>query len=108
MTTTNTPTLLVETLGAGEQSRTLTQIFGFNGRKVRVSVKADSYKHQGHARAELWDGNRWHESASLLPMLMASAGKGMPGIVQRALDEYEALIRKDAQEVLRQALLVIE
>jgi hypothetical protein len=56
----------------------------------------------------LWDGNRWHEAASLLPMLMASAGKGMPGIVQRALDEYEALIRKDAQEVLRQAVLVIE
>jgi hypothetical protein len=50
MTTKNTPTLLVETLGAGEQSRTLTQIFGFNGRKVRVSVKADSYQKRRKAR----------------------------------------------------------
>jgi hypothetical protein len=47
------------------------------GRQVRISVHLDSsYSSQSRGTAEVWDGNRWNEVASLLGSNWAASGTG--------------------------------
>jgi hypothetical protein len=41
--------------------------------KVQLRVRRNSYEHQSHALAEVWDGKRWNQAASIIPANMQTS-----------------------------------
>lgn len=52
-------------------------LWDLDGRRVKVSIRVDSYDMQSHARAEIFDpsANHWNPVASIPYPQMASLGK---------------------------------
>jgi hypothetical protein len=48
-------------IAKNRQSIDYKEILSFNERKLRVSMKSDSYDFQCYARIDLWNGEKWHE-----------------------------------------------
>lgn len=58
------------------QSVDFTEILvGFNGARIRIRIRSDSYVDQSHAIAEFWDGMRWNEVCRIAPAKMATERK---------------------------------
>lgn len=71
-------------------------LWDIGGRRVKVSIRIDSYDMQSHAHAEIFDpsANRWNRVADIPYPKMASLGKAYAKVVpsaQFALDEATLL-----------------
>jgi hypothetical protein len=67
------------------------------GRKVKVSIRSDSYAFQSHARASLWDGSKWHVVHSVHHSLM----KTPSGLYYKSGGDTEVHFQADRAELLR-------
>lgn len=63
-------TTITASIAVSGQSATAQKILNFVGRKIRLTVKSDSYRDQCYAEAALWDGNRWNEVYRIHPANM--------------------------------------
>jgi hypothetical protein len=69
------------------------------GRKVKVSIRSDSYDFQSHAKISSWDGAKWHEVHRILHSMMKTP-HGLyyrPGVVD------ETSFKADRDELIRVA-----
>jgi ribosome biogenesis GTPase A len=84
----------------GTQSRNLVRILKTeNERKLRISIKRDSYDFQSHAKIELWSDaeGKWNFVHSIPFAEMACVKSALTGKIE-----------EDAAELLRMALLIVE
>jgi|WetSurMetagenome_2_1015567.scaffolds.fasta_scaffold677407_1 hypothetical protein len=64
-------TVVAKQVSKGSQSVTYEEILSLTGgRKVRISIKSDAYVQQSHARAHLWNGEKWNEIHHVHPAKM--------------------------------------
>ncbi|PQV65276.1 hypothetical protein B1R32_10113 [Abditibacterium utsteinense] len=84
----------------GTQSRNLTRIVKtYQGHKLRIRIKRDSYDFQSFARIELWSETegKWNFAHSIPHSQMACVKSS-----------FEGKMEEDAAELLRMALLIVE
>jgi len=48
-------------IAQGRQSINFTEVIEFDGHKLRISIKSDSYNFQSYARISRWNGEEWKQ-----------------------------------------------
>jgi hypothetical protein len=77
-----------------------------NGDRLRVAIKTDTYKTQGHARVERWDGVQWQRVWALDPLKMQTEDN--LAYVPRALTHYDFKLDRDRLLNLAAAVLGVK
>jgi hypothetical protein len=62
-------------IGSGGQSVTYKETLEHNGKKLRISIKSDSYRAQCYARVLLFDGDKWNQIDSIHYSRMVTEAK---------------------------------
>jgi hypothetical protein len=77
-----------------------------NGDRLRVVIHADTYKFQGYARAERWDGVQWQRVWALDPLKMQTETN--LAYVPRDLTHYDFKLDRDRLLGLAAAVLGVK
>jgi hypothetical protein len=77
-----------------------------NGDRLRVAIHADTYKFQGYARVERWDGVAWQRVWALDPLRMQTETN--LAYVARDLTHYDFKLDRDRLLGLAAAVLGVK
>lgn len=90
----------------GQNARYQEMVTAENGDRLRVAIKTDTYKFQGYARVERWDGQKWHEVWHLDPLKMQTEDN--LAYVPRDLTHYDFKLDRDRLLHLAAAVLGVK
>lgn len=80
-----------------------------NGNRLRVTIRANTYAHQSHAKVEVWTAEGWAHVAAFPPELWSlyvGAG-GMSGFYLRPEAEARPVLLAVRDELLSRAEMVL-